>query len=195
MELRLRQQLDFLRMVDALKNIKRQTLIATGERQETDAEHSWHIALMAIVLSEYSKAKIDLFKVVKMLLIHDIVEIFAGDTFFYVAEGNPDVKIRERAAAAQLYPLLPPDQAQELLRLWEEFEARETPEALFAAAIDRIQPIINNYLTGGKSWQEHGVTSAMVLEKCRHIEDGAPQLWEYVKQITAESVRKGYLTA
>ncbi|MCX6778895.1 MAG: HD domain-containing protein [Candidatus Magasanikbacteria bacterium] len=192
---RLQHQLDFLRAVDALKGIKRQTLIATGERQETDAEHSWHVALMAWVLGEYSKAKIDLFKVVIMLLIHDLVEIIAGDTYFYQTKERKLAKAREQAAAAKIFSLLPFDQAQILKRFWEEFEERKTPEAKFAAAMDRVQPIINNFLTGGKSWREHNVTSTMVLEKCRHIKNGAPLLWEYIQQLIQEAVEQGMLPA
>ena len=174
--------------------IERRTVLTDRSRQENSAEHSWHIALMAVLLSEYSKEDgIDLLKVVKMLLVHDIVEIDAGDTFVYDAAGAEDKEERERAAADRLFGLLPEDQRDELHRLWNEFEARETPEARFAGALDRLQPMLQNVHSEGASWQEHGIRLEQVVDINHTVDDGAPALWDLARRLLAEAVEKGHL--
>jgi putative hydrolase of HD superfamily len=191
---RLRKQIEFIVEVDKLKNIYRQTLLMDGSRNENDAEHSWHLALMAMVLKEYSPEKdLDITKVLKMLLVHDLVEIYAGDTFCYDEKGNLDKASRELAAADKLYSILPPDQGQELRALWDEFEARKTPEALFASSLDRLQPLICNYLTEGHTWVKHGIKSSKVLERNLPIQEGAPDLWDLVEEMVEDSIERGIL--
>ena len=191
---RLKKQLEFIIEVDKLKQIYRQTLLMDGSRNENDAEHSWHLALMAMVLQEYSPKKdLDITKVLKMLLIHDLVEIYAGDTFCYDEKANWNKNQRELEAAERLFSILPPDQNQEFRDLWDEFEKRETPEALFAASLDRIQPLICNYLTGGHTWVKYGVKSHKVLERNLLVKEGAPELWKLVEEIVEDSIRMGIL--
>ncbi len=191
---RLKKQIEFIIEIDKLKHITRQNLIADGSREENDVEHSWHLAVMAILLSEYAKEKdLDVLKTVKMVLIHDMVEIDAGDTFCYDTVGYLDKGDRERRAAERLFGILPEDQAEEFRRLWEEFEERKTPEAKFAAALDRIQPLLNNYLTQGHTWNKHTVTSDRVMERSRPIKEAAPVLWDFVYELIEESIEKGYL--
>lgn len=150
---RFEQQMRFLVEIDQMKNVLRQTLLADGSRRESDAEHSWHLAMYAMLLSEYAPEPVDISRVVRMVLVHDLIEIYAGDTFCYDKEGNRDKAAREAAAADRLYALLPADQAGEYRALWEEFDRMDTPDSRFAAALDRIQPIINNYLTKGHTWK------------------------------------------
>ena len=191
---RLRKQIEFIVEVDKLKNIYRQTLLMDGSRNENDAEHSWHLALMAMVLKEYSPEKdLDITKVLKMLLVHDLVEIYAGDTFCYDEKGNLDKASRELAAADKLYSILPPDQGQELRALWDEFEARKTPEALFASSLDRLQPLICNYLTEGHTWVKYGIKSSKVMERTLPIQEGAPGLWDLVEEMMEDSIEQGIL--
>jgi putative hydrolases of HD superfamily len=191
---RLARQLEFVAEIDKLKHIQRQTLLMNGTRQENDAEHSWHIAVMAILLAEYAPgSKLDVLRVLKMLLVHDLVEIYAGDTFCYDDKAAADKADRETMAADRLFCMLPTDQAQDLRQLWEEFEARRTPEACFAAALDRLQPLLHNYATRGAAWKKHGVTSGKVMERNRHIGEGAPALWRYAEALIREAVSKGYL--
>jgi putative hydrolase of HD superfamily len=192
---RLREQLLFIREIDKVKLILRQTVILDSSRQENDAEHSWHLATMAMILQEHAAEPVDLVRVVKMVLIHDLVEIDAGDTFAYDEVGAKDKPERERKAADRIFYLLPDDQAAEVDQLWTEFEARETPESRFAAALDRFQPLFHNYLTEGRAWKKHGIQKAQVIERNRHIEEGSPELWEYAQEIIDESVEKGYLSA
>jgi putative hydrolase of HD superfamily len=190
---RLAQQIAFIVEIDQLKRILRQTLLTDASRHENSAEHSWHIALMAIVLAEYAPEGVNLFHAVKLLLLHDLVEIDAGDTFCYDLSSNQSKAERELAAADRLFGLLPPDQGAELRSLWEEFEAQATPEAKFAAALDRLQPILNNQQTGGYSWQKHGITPEQVLWRMQPVQEGAPELWPLVEQIVADCVAAGYL--
>jgi len=165
-----------------------------GSRNENDAEHSWHLALMAIVLSEYSLAQeLDLSRVIKMVLVHDLVEIDAGDTFCYDEKANEDKEERERRAAERIFGLLPPDQAEEFKGLWEEFEERKTPEACFAAALDRLQPLLSNYHTNGHTWVKYDVKYDKVIKRNYPIKESAPALWEYVLEILEDSIQKGYL--
>jgi len=191
---RLKKQIEFIIEVDKLKQIYRQTLLMDGSRNENDAEHSWHLALMAMILHEYSPKKdLDITKVLKMLLVHDLVEIYAGDTFCYDEEANLNKTERELKAAERLFNLLPSDQSQELRALWDEFEERKTPEALFAASLDRIQPLICNYLTGGHTWVKYGVKSDKVLERNLLVKEGAPELWKLVEEIVEDSIKMGIL--
>lgn len=191
---RLERQIRFIAEVDKIKNIFRMTRIHDGSRRENDAEHSWHLALMAFLLGEYSKdSNIDLLKVMKMCIIHDIVEIDAGDTFCYDAKGNMDKLEREQKAAKRIFGLLPEDQGKELHSLWEEFDAMETPEAKFAAALDRLQPVLLNHLNKGGTWKEHHIPKAQVLNRNHHIEDGAPELWEFASSLIDDAIAKGYL--
>jgi putative hydrolase of HD superfamily len=190
---RLSQQLAFILEIDRLKQVNRQTLIADASRRENDAEHSWHLAMMAGLLAEYGPSGLDTARATRLLLVHDVVEIDAGDTYCYDLAACLTQQDREIAAAERIFALLPPDQALEMRALWEEFEARQTPESRFAAALDRLQPVLLNYHTQGRAWLEHGVTRAQVIERNRHIEAGAPRLWAYVEQLIDEAVEKGYL--
>lgn len=191
---RLARQVRFVLEIDKLKKVLRQTFVTDGSRRENDAEHSWHLATMAILFAEYAAEPApDLLRVVKMLLVHDVVEIDAGDTFYYDEAGRRDKAERERRAADRLFGLLPPDQAAEWRSLWDEFEARETPEARYAAALDRLQPILLNFETQGRLWQERGITSRQVIAGNRHMAQGAPALWEHAASKIREAVAKGYL--
>ena len=191
---RLTQQLQFIAEIDRLKHILRQTWLLDASRRENDAEHSWHIAVMALLLVEHAEAPVDLSRVVRMLLIHDVVEIDAGDTFIYDTAGHADKDEREQRAADRIFGLLPPDQAAELRALWDEFEARDSAEARYAAAIDRLQPLMHNYLTQGKAWQAHGVTADQVLAMNRpRIGAASAALWQAAERMIAESVAKGWL--
>lgn len=192
---RLKKQIEFILEVDKIKNIFRMTKIHDGSRRENDAEHSWHLALMAFLLSEYSKEDdIDILKVMKMCLVHDIVEIDAGDTFCYDAVGNMDKLEREQKAAKRIFGLLPEDQGKELMELWEEFDAMETPEAKYAASMDRLQPMLLNFLNKGGTWSEHHIVRKQVEQRNHHINDGAPKLWEFATEMLDKSVEEGYLT-
>jgi len=192
---RLASQLRFILEIDKLKSVFRQTLLLDRSRLENDAEHSWHLAVMALLLSEYARERdIDLSRVVGMVLVHDIVEVDAGDTYLYDETGRQDKADRERAAADRLFALLPSDQASEIRGLWEEFEAAATPEARFAAALDRFQPLLHNCLTEGEQWRKHGVTVDRVLKRVAPaMAAGAPELWAYAESLIHDAVEKGYL--
>ena len=193
---RLVQQIGFIREVDRLKEIFRQTVLINSRRAENDAEHSWHICLMVLVLAEHASSPgLDVLRVLKMLLVHDIVEIDAGDTFAYDPARMADQHAREVKAAERLFGLLPSDQAAEFRALWDEFEARETPEARFAAAVDRFQPMLLNCATEGSAWQRHGVTSDRVIARNRHIADGSAAVWAYAAEMIREAVAHGHLKA
>lgn len=191
---RLQKQVEFILEADKVKNILRMTRIADGSRRENDAEHQWHMALMAILLSEHTvEDGIDLLKVIKMILIHDLVEIDAGDTFCYDQKGNLDKKEREEIAAKRIFGILPEDQGEELKALWEEFDEMKTPEAKYAAALDRLQPVLLNYMNQGGTWGEHHITKEQVIKRNRPIENGSPKLWAFVEGLIEDAVRKGYL--
>lgn len=192
---RLSRQLAFALELDRLKTVLRQTLLADSSRQENDAEHSWHVAMMAVLLAEYAPPGADPYRASRMLLFHDVVEIDAGDTFIHDDKGNQDKAAREQAAASRLYGLLPDDQAADLRALWEEYEDRQTPTARFADALDRLQPIMNNFATEGGTWKPHNVTADKVLKLVARIEAGAPALGDYARGLVEESVRRGYLAA
>ena len=190
---RLAQQLGFLLELDKAKTIIRRSYLTDGSRLENDAEHMWHLALFVLVLAEHAGEPIDVTKVLKMVLVHDIVEIDAGDVFVYDEAARAGKEALERAAADRLYGLLPPDQGAELRALWDEFEAKETPEARFAGAVDRLQPLLLNLTTKGRSWQEHGVTADRVLALNARIGLGSPALWTHVEQLLHRAVADGYL--
>ncbi|MBD1807209.1 HD domain-containing protein [Microcoleus sp. FACHB-SPT15] len=190
---RLSQQIQFIVEIDKLKGVLRQTLLTDSSRRENSAEHSWHLAMMAMLLSEYAPAPVNVLQVIKMLLIHDLVEIDAGDTFCYDVQGNLGKAEREKQAAARLFGQLPVEQGIELRSLWEEFEAQQTSEAQFATALDRLQPLLHNQQTAGGTWRIHGITLDKVIERMKPIKTGAPQLWTLVEQVLEESVNAGYL--
>jgi putative hydrolase of HD superfamily len=194
MQARLAQQIRFIIEVDKLKEVFRQTLLTQSRRQENDAEHSWHLCLMVLVLAEHANTpQLDILRVLKMLLIHDIVEIDAGDTFAYDTARMADQHEREARAADRIFGLLPMDQSAEFRALWDEFESRRTPEAKFAAAVDRFQPMLQNSLTEGAAWRRNGVTSDRVIDRNRHIADGAAEIWRYASQMIADAVAAGHL--
>jgi putative hydrolases of HD superfamily len=194
MTTRLDQQINFILEIDKLKSILRQTPITGSERrQENTAEHSWHIAVMASLFAEYAPDAVDVGRVVGMLLVHDIVEIDAGDTFAYDAVGYTDKEERERLAADRLFGLLPAFQATELRALWDEFEDFETPESRYANALDRLQPLLLNSRTGGGSWRNHHVTREKVLIRMEPIRTGIPELWNTVLAIVDDACARGWL--
>lgn len=190
---RLARQIAFAVEIDKLKGILRQNVITDRSRRENSAEHSWHIALMALVLAEHAEPGIDLLRVLKMLLIHDVVEIDAGDTFIYDAAASVGQEAREHAAAERLYGLLPPDVAAELRPLWQEFEAGESADARFARALDRLAPVLLNLHTEGMMWRANDVSGAQVLARNRVIERGAPALWRYIEPRIRDAIAKGWL--
>ncbi len=190
-EYRLHQQIKFILEIDKLKQVLRQTYVLQERRRENSAEHSWQLALMATLLAEYCTAPVDVLHVIRMVLVHDIVEIDAGDTYCYGDQsGKSD---REEAAAQRLFGLLPHDQAEEMAALWREFEARETMEARYAAALDRLMPMLLNYHTEGQSWREHGVSKDQVIARNQHIAEAAPELWTFARNMIEDAVRRGYL--
>ena len=176
---RLEKQFDFFREIDKEKFIGRQTYLTDGERKENDAEHAWHMAIMTVLLAEYANEKIDVLKTVMMLLIHDLVEIDAGDTYAYDEEGKKTQREREEKAAKRIFGLLPEEQGEKLMALWEEFEAYETPEANFAHTMDNIQPVMLNDATDGKAWLEHGVHLSQILGRNKKTAEGSRELWQY----------------
>lgn len=189
---RLQKQMDFIIEIDKVKSIIRKSRIFHNKRYENDAEHGWHISLMALVLAEYANEKIDICKVIKMALIHDLVEIDAGDTLLYAAN-RIDAVNDERKCAQRIFGLLPEDQCNEFLALWEEFEAKETPEAKFAGAMDRLEPLMQNYHDDGHAWKKHNIPAEKVLKLNRQIENGSTTIWNIAKSLIDESIQKGYL--
>ena len=191
---RLKQQLNFIIEIDKAKQVIRNTLLTDASRLENDAEHTWHMAVAAMVLTEYSnRPDLDMALVLKLIMIHDIVEIDAGDVFVY-ANVDPSAKAdRERRAAERIFGLLPKDQAGEFLQLWQAYEDGETPEARFAQAMDSLMPVLHNYRTKGQQWQKLNVTSDKVLARNSRIVKGSTELWEYIKGIVEDAVEKGYL--
>ena len=185
----------FFLEADKEKLITRQTYINGGARKETDAEHAWSLALGVLLFSEFSNAEIDVLKTVKMVLIHDIVEIDAGDTYAYDYAGQASAHEREEAAADRLFGMLPEDMATEFRALWDEFEARETPEAKFARTMDNFQPLQLNDATGGKAWREHEVHVSDVLKRNKRTAEGSDAIWEYMRSLIQRNVDKGNLKA
>jgi len=191
---RLEKQIGFILEIDKLKQVLRKTVLSDRSRPENSAEHSWHIALSVLILSEYApQGAIDLFQVMKLLLVHDLIEIDAGDTYCYDEKGLEDQEVRERQAADRIFNLLPQDQAQNLRSLWEEFEAKTTPESKYANALDRLQPFLLNYFTNGQTWIENRVKQAQGVKRMQPVQKGAPFLWEYVNELIKLAVQKGYL--
>lgn len=190
---RLKRQIEFLAELDKLKQVFRQTYLLDVSRMENDAEHSWHFALAAMVLAEYAEEPIDVGRVLRMALVHDIVEIDAGDVYRYDDAGNAQKAAREQVAADRIFALLPKDQAREFRALWEEFEDRQTPEARFAHVLDRLMPLMHNYLTQGRAWQDHGVTADRVRSVNAIMGDGSVALWQFAQSIIDDAVAKGYL--
>lgn len=191
---RLVQQIRFIAEVDKLKEIFRQTINTQSRRAENDAEHSWHLCLCVIVLAEHANTpKPDLLRVLKMVIIHDLVEIDAGDTFAYDTAAMVGQHEREAMAADRIFGLLPADQTKEFRALWDEFEEKTTPEAKFAAAIDRFQPMLLNCLTQGAAWNRHGVTHDRVVARNQHIADGSADLWTFAEQMLNEVMKAGHL--
>ena len=192
---RLEQQIQFIIEIDKLKQVIRQTYITDATRRENSVEHSWHLAMMAMVLAEHANdPNIDIQQVIKMVLVHDIVEIDAGDTFLYDDEHSESKIDREKAAADRLFNLLPEDQTEEFRELWDEFEARETKDAKFAYALDRLQPMLHNVITKGKSWQQHGITKSQVIKKNSPMQEGSASLWAYIANLLDYAVKEGYLS-
>jgi putative hydrolases of HD superfamily len=190
---RLRQQLAFIAEVDRLKRVLRRNYLVGGERRENTGEHSWHVTLAAMILSEYSDEPVDIGHVIKMLLVHDIVEIDAGDTFAYDTAGHRDKDEREQRAADRIFGLLPDDQRAELRALWDEFEALETPEARFARAVDIFMPMFHNTSSEGRGWRENGVTSEQIFNRQQQIGAASDVLRQQARAIVAEAVERGYL--
>lgn len=190
---RLERQIAFILEVDRLKSILRRSYLPNETRRENSAEHSWHLAVMALVLAEHANTEVNALQVLKMLLVHDIVEIDSGDTYIYDAAGNDTKAERENAAARRIFGLLPPDQEVEITQLWREFEARETPEAEFAAALDRLMPLLHNYYTEGRSWREHNISEAQVIRLNSHMDEGSQTLWDYAEALINDAAAKGYL--
>ena len=179
---RMQKQFEFLQEIDKEKNVFRQTYLADGNRKENDAEHSWHLAMMAMLMAEHSNEKIDVLHTMSMVLIHDLIEIDAGDTYAYDTEGNKTKKERELKAADRIFNILPKDQADKLRALWDEFEDGVTPEAKFANSLDKLQPLMLNNASGGKSWAEHEVYAAQVYGRNAKTADGSRDMWEYADE-------------
>lgn len=194
MDLRnLQQQIDFIKEIDKVKYIQRKTKLFNSDRNENDAEHSWHLAMMAIILAEHSNEPIDILKVVKMVLIHDIVEIDAGDTFIYDTQKNHTNTDEERLAAKRIFGLLPQKQAEGLIEIWEEFEAGLTHEAKFARAMDRLEPLLQNTSNSGGTWNEFDINYSKVYDKKKIIDEGSRTIWDFAEKLIDESVEKGIL--
>lgn len=186
-------QIEFIKEIDKLKYIQRRTKLFNSDRNENDAEHSWHLALMAIVLAEHANEPVDILKVVKMLLIHDLVEIDAGDTFIYDTQKDHTNTDEERLAAQRIFGMLPQNQSEELIDIWEEFEAGNTAEAKFARAMDRLEPLLQNSSNQGGTWKEFDVPYSKVYNKKKVIKEGAATIWDYAENLLNENVAKGIL--
>jgi putative hydrolases of HD superfamily len=192
MDERLKKQIDFIVEIDKVKAIIRKTKLFNGSRAENDAEHSWHLALMALTLAEYSNKPVDVCKIIKMVLIHDIVEIDAGDVMIYMKTGA-DLENEEKAAE-RIFGILPDDQRTEFIELWKEFEAKESDEATFAAALDRLEPVMQNYMTDASTWQKAGISAERIYEINEHIRNGSERIWEYAKSLIDECVDRGLIS-
>lgn len=190
---RMKQQIAFLMEIDKVKNIFRQTYLADGKRKENDAEHSWHLAIAAFLLKEYVAEDVDVMKVMIMVLIHDLVEIDAGDTYAYDAEGAKTKRAREVAAADRIFGILPEDQGGYFRELWDEFEAYESDDAKFAHLLDNFQPLLLNHESNGKSWTEHHVKKSQIYKRNEKIEETSPEVWERMKQIVEEHIALGHV--
>lgn len=191
---RLARQIEFIAECDKLKEVFRQTVNSQSRRSENDAEHSWHLCLCVIVLAEHANVRqLDVLRVLKMVIVHDLVEIDAGDTFAYDVAAMAGQHEREAIAADRIFGLLPSDQAKEFRALWDEFEAKQTPEAKFATAVDRFQPMLLNCRSQGAAWAKHGVTHDRVVARNQHIAEGCSELWKYAEQMLHDVVTAGHL--
>jgi putative hydrolase of HD superfamily len=190
---KLQKQIKFALVIDEMKNIFRRNLIIDGSRRENDAEHSWNLAMLAMLFEEYSTEKVNIERVLKIALVHDLIEVYAGDTFAYDEKGNEDKLQREIESANKLFGILDPEQGAQIRALWDEFEAKETPESKYANAIDRIQPLINNYMTNGHTWKEGDVRAPQILKRMDIIRTTTPALWPIVEGIISTSIEKGIL--
>lgn len=191
---RLKKQVEFLIEIDKIKHIFRKTKLFDKSRFENDAEHAWHLAVMALVMNEYSNKEIDVSKVIKMVLIHDIVEIDADDVIVYDTQKRKLAEEKEKLAAERIFGILPDDQKEEFINLWREFEEKKTPESKFAAAIDRFEPILQNQLTDYYTWKAHDITLDMLHDKNKHIQEGSEALWDVVKSIFLEAKNVGAIS-
>ena len=187
------KQVAFIKEIDRLKYIQRKTKQFHSDRRENDAEHSWHLAMMTLVLAQHANQEIDVLKVLKMVLIHDIVEIDAGDTFIYDTNKSHCNTVEELAAAKRIFGLLPAAQAEEFIAIWEEFEEGQTDDAQFAKSMDRFEPLLQNTSNKGGTWAEFGVPYQKVYDKKIAIKDGSETIWSYAEQLLNESVEKGIL--
>lgn len=187
------KQIEFIKEIDKLKYIQRRTKLLNSDRNENDAEHSWHLAMMAVILSQHSNVAVDILKVLKMVLIHDIVEIDAGDTFIYDTLKNHTNTNEELLAAKRIFGILPQKQAEEMIAVWEEFEEGKTDEAKFARSMDRLEPLLQNVSNNGGTWQEYNVDYKKVYEKKQIIAEGSAEIWTYAENLINESVEKGIL--
>lgn len=190
---RLEKQKEFILEIDKAKNIFRQTHLSGHGRRENDAEHSWHMALMAFLLMEHANEEVDILRVIKMILIHDLVEIDAGDTYAYDVTGNQTKRAREEAAADRIFGMLPKDQEHELRRLWEEFEENETPEAMYAHVMDNFQPLMLNDSNDGGDWKKRGIKKSQVLKRNEKTADGSKAIWECMELMINKNVEDGNL--
>ena len=193
--IRLDQQLRFTAEIDKMTSILRRTMLINGSRRENDAEHSWHIAVMALIFEEYATQPVDVSRAIKMCVVHDLIEIYAGDTFAYDAAGNADKAEREAAAADKLFAQLPKEQGTEIRSLWEEFDAMQTADAKYAACMDRLQPFLHNTLTGGHTWVESGTNRASVEKRMAVIKDFMPEVYKWVNQNIDNAIAQGWLKA
>ena len=187
------KQIEFIKEIDKLKYIQRKTRLFNSDRNENDAEHSWHLAVMALVLTQHANADIDILKVVKMVLIHDIVEIDAGDVFIYDTQKNHSNTDEELMAAKRIFGILPKEQAEEFIAVWEEFETGETNEAKFARSMDRLEPLLQNTSNNGGTWREFDVDYQKVYEKKKVIKAGSESIWNYAETLIDDSVKRGIL--
>lgn len=190
---RMKKQLEFIIEVDKVKNIFRQTWLADGKRKENDAEHSWHLALMAYLLKEYSVEEVDVPRVMLMVLVHDLVEIDAGDTYAYDVKGNETKRERELCAAERIFGLLPEDQGSYLRALWDEFEEYKSADAKYAHLLDNFQPLLLNHASGGRSWEEHQVKKSQVCKRNEKVQETSPQVWEEIRSIMEKHIELGTL--
>lgn len=190
---KLKNQIKFVMVIDEMKNIFRRNLIIDGSRRENDAEHSWHLAMLAMILEEYSAEKINIERVLKIALVHDLIEVYAGDTFAYDEKGYEDKEEREKQAADKLFGMLDSAQGAEIRALWDEFEEMQTAESRYANAIDRIQPLILNYMTNGHTWKQGDVHSTQIYKRMDIIRTATPELWHIVEGIINTSIEIGIL--
>ena len=190
---RLDQQLKFTAEIDKMTGIYRRTMLISGIRNENDAEHSWHIAVMALLFKEYCVEEPNVERAIKMLVVHDLIEIYAGDTFAYDVEGNASKAAREAAAADKLYAQLPAEQGAELRALWEEFDAMETVDAKYAACLDRIQPLLHNTLTEGHTWRDGGAVRTQVEERARIVKEFMPEVYSWIAKNLDRAVENGWM--